>query len=85
MSITKEIVDEYTAIVLRNQRGEALTEQENQRYLELVNEIIMPAYKCDPTLPQKVQRIIECKRTLVANIAVYELLKKQLIAELDLF
>jgi hypothetical protein len=83
MNLTKELIDEYTAYVMRDQQKELFSELDNKRYSELLNEVVLPAYKQNPELPRRIQHIINYKRQLWAAAQLHDLIKRHLLIELD--
>ena len=83
MTITKELIDEYTAYVMRDHQKELFSEMDNKRYSELLNDIIIPAYKQNLELPRRIQHIINYKRELWAAVQLHDLIKRHLLIELD--
>lgn len=81
MKLTKEVIDEYTAFKTRLNQN--FTEAEEARYILLTNEFLMPAYKDDPTLAAKVDKIIELKRSMSHLVALHDSLRAHIIKELE--
>ena len=80
MKVTKEVIDEYTAFKTRTQ---PLSTADEARLQILLHDIILPAYKEDPSLAARIDRVVELKRSMTHLLALHDSLRQQIIRELE--